>query len=501
MSEAKTLSRLEAGTLLLVGGNRAIEVSPALAAAFRSGDEIVAVERTGEVLHLPAAEVEIARASVTRAHEAFRAMSSVSDERIRRFFGEFAQRLADDAIWSRIEETNRRDVEGARARGRSTTRLETSSAMRSAMIDGLRGWADANSVRGRVLETVDHGTWKAELIGAELGVVAFVFEGRPNVVADATGVLRSGNTVVFRIGRDALGTAKSIVELAVEPALVAAGLPAGAVTVVDSAAHAAGWALFRDRRLSLAVARGSGPAVDTLGSLAQSAGVPVSLHGTGGAWLFTSSSTSAEQLTQNVFDSLDRKVCNTMNTCCVLRSRAAELVPAFVAGLVRAAARRETEFKLHVARGSESFVPRELFEQQVDIGRAEGNVREAQAELLDADQLGHEWEWENSPEVTLVVVESIEEAVGLFNAQSPQFVACLLTTDADERARFYSSVNAPFVGDGFTRWVDGQYALSRPELGLSNWENGRLFGRGGILAGDSVFTVRTRVSGTSAGKP
>jgi glutamate-5-semialdehyde dehydrogenase len=48
------------------------------------------------------------------------------------------------------------------------------------------------------------------------------------------------------------------------------------------------------------------------------------------------------------------------------------------------------------------------------------------------------------------------------------------------------------VGNGFTRWVDGQYALDKPELGLSNWQGGRLFGRAGILSGDSVFTVRSR---------
>ena len=41
--------------------------------------------------------------------------------------------------------------------------------------------------------------------------------------------------------------------------------------------------------------------------------------------------------------------------------------------------------------------------------------------------------------------------------------------------------------------VDGQYALGRPELGLSNWQNGRLFARGAVLSGDGVFTVRTRV--------
>jgi glutamate-5-semialdehyde dehydrogenase len=57
---------------------------------------------------------------------------------------------------------------------------------------------------------------------------------------------------------------------------------------------------------------------------------------------------------------------------------------------------------------------------------------------------------------------------------------------------FYATVDAPFVGDGFTRWVDGQYALGAPELGLSNWQGGRMLGRGAILSGDSVFTVRYR---------
>ena len=59
---------------------------------------------------------------------------------------------------------------------------------------------------------------------------------------------------------------------------------------------------------------------------------------------------------------------------------------------------------------------------------------------------------------------------------------------------FYAAVDAPFVGDGFTRWVDGQYALDTPELGLSNWQGGRLLARGGVLSGDSVYTVRHRAT-------
>jgi glutamate-5-semialdehyde dehydrogenase len=64
----------------------------------------------------------------------------------------------------------------------------------------------------------------------------------------------------------------------------------------------------------------------------------------------------------------------------------------------------------------------------------------------------------------------------------------------DEAAQqaFYDAVEAPFVGDGFTRWVDGQFAFDQPELGLSNWQAGRLLARSGVLSGDSVFTIRTR---------
>ena len=106
--------------------------------------------------------------------------------------------------------------------------------------------------------------------------------------------------------------------------------------------------------------------------------------------------------------------------------------------------------------------------------------------------LAVEWEWEDNPEVTLVVVDSIDEAVDLCNRYSPRFTVSILSDDPAEQEAVWSTVDAPFVGDGMTRWVDGQFALSRPELGLSNWQAGRLFARAGVLSGDSVHTVRLR---------
>jgi glutamate-5-semialdehyde dehydrogenase len=95
--------------------------------------------------------------------------------------------------------------------------------------------------------------------------------------------------------------------------------------------------------------------------------------------------------------------------------------------------------------------------------------------------------------VALKIVADLSEAIALFNRLSPRFSASLISNDAAAQARFYAEIEAGFVGDGMTRWVDGQYAMNRPELGLSNWEHGRLLARGGVLAGDSVYTIRTRM--------
>ncbi|WP_374573552.1 aldehyde dehydrogenase family protein [Phenylobacterium sp.] len=489
-------ARLEAlvpGMAVIYGGDKVAHVTPALAAAFRPGDRLVVVQDTGALLHVPAAEAAVAEAAVGRAHAAFQRMGQVSDAAITAFFEAFAANLADDARWAKIAAANAADVESARARGRSTTRLVASEAMRRDMIAGLRAWASAPAARGRVIETVRHDGWRVEQTLAPLGVVGFVFEGRPNVFADATGVLRTGNTVVFRIGSDALGTARAIVEHALDPAIAAAGLPAGAAALVDSAAHAAGWSMFCDTRLSLAVARGSGPAVAQLGAIARQAGTAVSLHGTGGAWMIADAGADPVRFHAAVFHSLDRKVCNTLNVCCIVRERAEALVPLFLKALHQAGERRGHGAKLHVVEGSQGWIPADWMGARTLVSRAEGPCEEPLVERLAEADLGREWEWEETPEVTLAVVDDLDQAVGLFNRYSPQFTASLISGDADAQRRFYESVNAPFVGDGFTRWVDGQYALDKPELGLSNWEHGRLFARGGVLAGDGVFTVRSRV--------
>ena len=119
---------------------------------------------------------------------------------------------------------------------------------------------------------------------------------------------------------------------------------------------------------------------------------------------------------------------------------------------------------------------------------SEGVVTGA-CEISEAE-LGREWEWEKVPELSFVIAQDFAEAVSLINRYSPKFVASILSERPGAFESFYAAVEAPYVSNAFTRWVDGQWAWHRPELGLTNWETGRLLGRSGFLSGDDLTSVR-----------
>ncbi|WP_312348844.1 aldehyde dehydrogenase family protein [Actinomyces sp.] len=486
------LASLAPGMRIPYGGDRYALVGEDLAEAFHEGDALYVVQETGALLHVPADVRHAVHDQVDAAVTAFRDMASVPPTDVARFFTDFATRLEGE--WERIHEANEVDIERARTLGRSTTRLTLSRPALDDMARGLRGWAGRLEGGGgdphHEVARLEHDGWSVRTVSAPLGVIAFVFEGRPNVLADAAGVLASGNTAVLRIGGDALGTATAIRDLALAPALSDAGLPGGAISIIPVRDRSAGWALFSDPRLALAVTRGSGRAVTELSAVARQAGIPVSAHGTGGAWLVADSSADAHRFSLAVRHSLDRKVCNTLNVAVVVADRAAELVPELLRAADAAAASRSGTARVHVESASRGWVAEDEFTRTIPVVRADGVHEEPRATPIPVDELGTEWEWEDTPEFSVVVVEDLDRAIELVNAHSPHFVASLISEDAGAQDRFRALVDAPFVGDGFTRWVDGQYALDQPELGLSNWERGRLLARGAVLTGGDLTTRR-----------
>ena len=469
---------MKSGDRIIING-KPVVVDDAIVAKFVDGDALFGLS-DGQILHVSNGEMSTVDASVSAAHSAFRELGNCSADQITLFYTRFAERLLNEKIRTALITANSLDVQSAKDRNRQTTRLVLTKQVLDGMVDALRMWQKTPQTSGRVLELVEHEGWKVQSEVAPLGVVAFVFEGRPNVFADATGVLRSGNTCVFRIGSDALGTARSMMDLAIRPALDEVGLPIDSVVLLDLASHSSAWALFANRKIALAVARGSGSAVSQLGEIAQQSGTAVSLHGTGGAWMLVGERPNVERLSLVIEHSLDRKVCNTLNVIGVPQSMASDLVPIIAKAIAAAGERRQRVSIVHACFQSMPLL-------------AKCDVALDLIALQDGE-LSTEWEWDDIPECSMFVFDDLEHAVQSFNEYAPNFIVSLISDDKDEFDFVWRNAEAPFVGNGFTRWVDGQFALNRPELGLSNWQNGRVLGRGSILSGDSVFSVRYRAN-------
>ena len=133
----------------------------------------------------------------------------------------------------------------------------------------------------------------------------------------------------------------------------------------------------------------------------------------------------------------------------------------FLDALQNAAVRRGANPKLWVTEGDEGLVPAHWFPlRHGHQSRGRSGPSPSQRPFL-TDRLGIEWEWEESPEVTLTVVDSVDEAVELFNRHSPKLVASLIDDDPDSQERFYETVGRalrgqrvhPLGGRPVSRWA------------------------------------------------
>ena len=169
------LESLTPGMQIPYGGNKIATVSNDLANSFQSGDRLIVIQTTGDLLHVPSKVWDISSATVERAHTAFLEMGSVSDSSISEFFKLFADFLADEERFSLMKNSNDEDVSVAKLKGKSTTRLILNNKMREDMIAGLRLWEKTPSQRGKAKEQITHDGWSVQLMTAGLGVVGFNF--------------------------------------------------------------------------------------------------------------------------------------------------------------------------------------------------------------------------------------------------------------------------------------------------------------------------------------
>jgi len=177
---------LVGSTLLTIDADLASELEP--------GDVVLGVAETSQLLRIPSRTRSLVADLLERSQEAFSALAQVEDVAITTFFDRAAQLLADDDVIRPVMQANNDDVERARARGRSTTRLVLEFKMRRAMVEALQMWRDYPVGRSFCESRIEREGFVVESWRAPLGPVGFVFEGRPNEATRSGPRARSATT-------------------------------------------------------------------------------------------------------------------------------------------------------------------------------------------------------------------------------------------------------------------------------------------------------------------
>ena len=187
-----------------------------------------------------------------------------------------------------ILEENSKDIRAAEDAGTSQAmidRLTLTHDRISGMAQGLRQVAASETPVGRVLwgETRPNGL-KIEKISVPIGVIAVIFEARPNVTADAAAIcLKAGNSVILKGGKEAINSNKAIATV-MRNALAESGLPEDCIILIDNISRQAATELMRlNGYVDLLIPRGG---AGLIRSVVENATVPVIETGVGNCHIY-----------------------------------------------------------------------------------------------------------------------------------------------------------------------------------------------------------------------
>lgn len=230
-----------------------------------------------------------------------------------------------------ILDANKIDTDAARASGMAPAlldRLALDSARIDGIADGVRAVAALDDPIGRIdrLETRPNGL----VIGRKtvpLGVIAIIFESRPNVTVDAAVLcLKSGNAVILRGGREAFHSNNMFVEV-MRSAISEAGLPEGAISLVQDTSHDSVDALMNlTGYIDVLIPRGG---AGLISHVVANARVPVIETGVGNCHIYVESTADLKMAADIAFNAKCRRpsVCNAAETLLVDRAAAADFLP------------------------------------------------------------------------------------------------------------------------------------------------------------------------------
>ncbi len=374
-----------------------------------------------------------------RAKAASRVLATASTEQ-----KDEALLTAAELLGERVEElvrANAADVAAAEDAGIApglVDRLRLTPDRVVAMASGLRQVAALADPVGEVLDGwVRPNGLRISRVRVPLGVVAIIYESRPNVTSDAAGLcLKSGNAAFLRGSSTAVHSNVAIASV-LRAAVAKTGLPEDAVVLVEDTSRAAATEFMQQRGLVDCLIPRGGPSL--IASILEHATVPYVIDGDGNCHVYVDAAADLDVAERILVNAKTQRpsVCNAAESLVVHASVAADFLP------MAAAALRDVEL-VGDAR-ARALVP----------GMGEATDTDWSTEYLDL-------------KLSVKVVDTLDEAIDHVNATSSGHSEAIVTTDVHAADRFLGEVDAAAVLlNASTRFVDGEEFGFGAEIGIS----------------------------------
>jgi len=351
-----------------------------------------------------------------------------------------------DALERRIDDVlraNAQDMQHAAdkgVQGAMLDRLRLDPARVAGIAQALREVAQLADPVGVVTrqETLANGV-TVERVRIPLGVIAMIYEARPNVTADAAALcLMAGNAVILRGGSEAIHSNRAIAA-ALHEALQAHGLPTAAVTLMEDLSRETMVALLQLSDLvDLAIPRGG---EGLIRFVTEHARVPVIKHYKGVCHLYVDRLADLALALNLLIDGKTSRpgVCNALETVLVHRDVADAFLPRAAAAL------RERGVELRGDQATRALVPEANPATEDDFA----------AEFLDLI-------------IALRVVDSLDEAIAHIRRFGSDHTEVIATSDASTAQRFVQSLRSAVVMvNASSRFSDGGQLGLGAEIGIS----------------------------------
>ncbi len=338
---------------------------------------------------------------------------------------------------------NQKDTQKAQENGITQAMLDRLTLTEERILgiaDGVRKVAELPDPIGEVISSWDRPNGlKIAKKRVPIGVIAIIYESRPNVTADAAALcLKSGNTVVLRGGSEAIHTNIAIMQI-MQRAAYAAGIPEGSLNLIEDTNRDTAVSLMKQNGLvDLLIPRGGARLIQ---SVVQNATVPVIETAAGNCHVYADDPCDFDMAEKIILNAKVQRpsVCNAIETLLIARGIAEEFLPR-IAGILR--------------------------EKGVELRGCEA-CREIVPDMKPATE--EDWYTEYNDYILAVrIVEDVDAAIAHINQYNTGHSEAIVTNDPAHAEKFLNEIDAAAVYvNASTRFTDGFEFGFGAEIGIS----------------------------------